>query len=280
MILLALALLAASPSNITGVLASAKPGDTVRLVAGRYPAVAFKNRTFSPALEVDATGATVLGVTVTNSTGVHWTGGTLAGDATLPVAAGYGFIATLSKDVTIKQVRVSDYHTGIVFDRVDGGAVSGNWIARMGADGVDIAMSHNLVVDHNACSDFRNAPGAHPDCVQLWSRPQYPPTSDITITANSVVGAMQGISLFNHVRDGVDDGGFDRIRISGNTVLNTFADAITAYDCRGCTIVNNSVSSLPNYLNRAQLYVSGGSVSQCGNDVPMVPRQSTAPCKS
>ena len=80
-------------------------------------------------------------------------------------------------------------------------------MTRIASDGIDVSLSRNIVIDCNACTEFRPAPGAHPDCFQLWSRPAAPPTADIVITSNSAVGDMQGISLFNHVRDGTNDGG-------------------------------------------------------------------------
>lgn len=278
MILIALALLAADPASLAKVLAAAHPGDTVRLVAGRYGTVAVKSRTFDPPLTIDASSATLSGVQIVNSTGVRWTGGTLQGDPKNTAAANYGVLASLSQGITVDSVHISDYRVGIVFDRVTGGAITGNWLSRMSTDGVDLAASRGVAVAHNACSEFSPAPTAHPDCIQLWSLPTLPPAADITITANSMVGSMQGISLFNHVTNGVDEGGFDRISIAGNTVLNTFGDGITVESCRGCSVRNNSVGSLPNYINKAQLYVTGGSVEQCGNTVTMVPRQATPPC--
>ena len=280
MILIALAVLAADPGSLNSVLAAAHPGDTVRLVAGRYDTVRIRSRTFDPPLTVDASQATLAGVAITNSTGIRWTGGTLQGDPASTVAANYGFYAAVSSAITIDSVHLSTYRVGIVFDRVTGGAITGNWLARMTTDGADLAASRQITIARNACSDFAPTPGAHPDCIQLWSTPTSPPTADITITANSTVGSMQGISLFNPATNGVDDGGFDRVSITGNTVLTTYSDGITVGDCRGCSVRNNSVNSLPNYIGKAQLYITGGSVEQCGNVVPMVPRQGTPPCSS
>ncbi len=278
MILIALAILAADPSTVNGVLAAAKPGDTVRLVAGNYPQLMLRNRTFAPPLTIDASAATVAGIQVLSSTGVHWTGGTMAGNATLQTATGYGFLASQSKDISVASVHFNSFRTGVVFDRVTGGAITGNWLARMSADGIDIALSRSLSITHNACSEFQNDGVSHPDCIQMWSRPEAPPVADITIDGNTTVGEAQGISLFNHIRDGVDDGGFDRISITNNSVFNNSANGIAVYDCRGCTVRYNMVTSLPNYIDRAQLYVSGGSVDVCGNTVVMVPRQAGPVC--
>ncbi len=275
MILIALAVVAANPATVASVIAAAHPGDTVRLVAGQYPLVKIKSRTFDPPLTIDASAATVAGVQVMSSSGIKWTGGILKGAAGDTSATNYGFLASVSTAITIDGAHITDFKNAIVYDRVAGGQITGNWLARLTADGIDLAAARNIVVARNACSEFTPGPGAHPDCIQAWSTPAYPPVADITITGNSMVGVLQGISLFNSP----GAGGFDRMTVTGNTVLTTLGDGITVSDCRGCSVRNNSVNSLPNYVNRAQLYIAGGSVVQCGNSVPMVPRQATPPCK-
>ncbi len=218
------------------------------------------------------------GITLTQVSGVTWTGGTFEGRAT----GLFGFASDHSDHVTIQGATFHNYLRNAVNfgPEVNDSKISGNAVSRSGADGFDVAMSHRVTIDHNVCTEFSTTDGSHPDCIQLWSRPTDPPVSDIVITGNSMIGAMQGISLFNHVRDGVDDGGFDRITITNNSILNNSANGIAVYDCRGCTVRSNTVNSLPNYLNRAQLYVSGGSVNVCGNTVVMVPRQAGPACGS
>ncbi len=272
------ATVAADPASVNAVLAAATPGMTIRLVAGSYPAVVVRSRTFIPPITIDATGSTLAGIQVYNTTGVRWTGGTVRQPQPAANGTGLGVLVSQAQQITIDGVRVSDFRIGIVFDRVAGGTISGNWLARMGSDGIDLILSRSITVTRNACSDFAVPNGAHPDCIQAWSRPGAPPVADLEITGNTTTGAMQGISLFNHVRDGVDDGGFDRVTISGNSVLTTFGDGISVYSCRGCKVRNNYVNSLPNYMHAAQLTIWGGSVEQCGNVVPMVKREGTPPC--
>ena len=278
MLLIALAVLAADPASLPGVIAAARPGDTVRLVAGQYPTAVIRSRTFDPPLTVDAGSATLAGVQIVGSMGIRWTGGTLQGQPGNTTPVNYGFWATDSRNITVDSVHISDFRVGIVFDRVTGGAVTGNWLARMTTDGFDADASRGLTIARNACSEFAPSPGAHPDCIQLWSRPDYPPTADVTITANTAVGAMQGISLFDGLLGGLPQGGFDRVSVTGNTVQITYADGLTVMNCRSCSVRNNTVSSLPNYIYKAQLNVVGGSAEVCGNVVTMVPRQGTPPC--
>lgn len=280
MMLIALAVLAATPATLVQTIAAAKPGDTIKLVAGTYPAIEIRSRTWNPPLTVDASEAQIGGVYVTSTSGLTWRGGAIVGTSMKDgFPTGYGFHGGgNSSNLTVYGVRFSKLRMGVAMGNVNGLKVTGNWFSEMSADGINISMSRNVVIDRNACSEFVTSPGSHPDCIQLWSRPANPPTADIKVTNNSAIGAMQGIGLFDHVRGGVPDGGFDRITIRGNTVLNTYGMGIAVTNCRDCVVRDNDVNSLPNYMNRAQLNISGGSVVACGNVVPMVPRQGSAPC--
>ena len=275
------AVIAANPATIATAFTVAKPGDLIRLVAGRYPPITFRSRTFVPAITVDASAATMTEVILRSVSGVHWSGGTFDGSVlTVQSDTDTGFAAYSGSDITIVGVHFTTLRNAIGLDHITGGVVSGNWITRMRSDGIDLAVSRSIKVTNNVCSDFQVGAGEHPDCIQAWSKPTDPPVADIVVTGNSAIGTMQGISFFDGSVDGVPQGGFDRVTINGNTVINTYGNGIAAYNCRGCIVHNNFVSSLPNYMYVAQLTIIGGSVDQCGNVVVMVPRQGTPPCRN
>ena len=279
MFLIAAALLAATPSTLSNVVAAAKPGDTIRLAPANYGVLKIVNRSWNPPVVFEAAGATIPFVAIGNSSGVTWRGGTVVGFGDGAYATGYGFKMQHSSDISITGVKISEVRTGIVVDTSSRVRVANNDLSKVSADGIDVALSRNVAIDGNSCHDFATSPGAHPDCIQLWSRPTAPPTADVTITNNSAIGEMQGIGLFDsNLRDGVPDGGFDRITITGNKVLNTMAQGIAMYNCRSCTVRDNNINSLPGYKNKAQLNVQGGSVVNCSNIVTMVPRQQPPPC--
>ena len=281
MFLIALAVLAASPATFESAFAAAKPGDTLRLVAGRYPLTIIRSRTFSPPLTVDASAATMTGIVLRDTSGIRWTGGVFDGSTlTVKSATDFGFAAYAGRNITVTGVTFSALRVGVVLDHIVGGEVSNSSFVGMRADGIDLAVSRSITITHNACHNFRVDPGEHPDCIQAWSKPTDPPVADIVISGNSAIGTMQGISFFDGDVNGVAQGGFDRVSIFGNSVMNTMANGIAAYNCRGCTVRNNTVGSLPDYIYVSQLVVIGGSVAQCGNDVAMVPRQGTPPCRN
>jgi len=136
----------------------------------------------------------------------------------------------------------------------------------MRADGMDIALSREGVIEGNHCWGTVIRTDEHPDCIQMWSRPNAAPTSDMLIRKNRAEGDTQGISLFNHVRNGVDDGGFDRIVIEDNDVQVSASQAIAIYDGRASIVRNNHVRTLPRARYRASINLRG-EVERCGNTV-------------
>jgi hypothetical protein len=180
---------------------------------------------------------------------------------------GYGVSADKGRKVTLARNTFSGFKVGAVIANLDGFQVVGNTFSAMRADGMDVAMAHNGLIEGNHCFGTVIRTTEHPDCIQMWSRPVGPPTSDIVIRKNKVEGPTQGIGLFNHVRNGVDDGGFDRIVIEDNDVEVSAPQGIALIQGRESVVRNNRVRTLPGAIYRASLNVKGGDVKRCGNVV-------------
>lgn len=280
MFLIALAVLAASPTTFESAFAAAKPGDTIRLVAGRYPLTTIRSRTFNPPIKIDAAAATLTGMVFRDVSGVRWTGGVFDGSVLkVKSQTDYGIAAYGGTNLTVTGANFNALLAGIVFERIAGGEISNNGFMAMRSDGIDLVGSRSIMVAYNTCHNFNVEPGAHPDCVQSWSRPGEAPVADIQVIGNTAVGTMQGLSFFDGTLGGLPMGGYDRITISNNSVVTTQANGIAAYGCRGCVVRNNIVNSLPDYIYVAQLNAPG-AVDVCGNTVVMVPRQGTPPCRN
>ena len=72
---LAAAVIAATPGSLDGDLRRAAPGDTVRLArGGDFERINLAGREFTPPLTIDATGATVRGVTLRKVSGLSSSG--------------------------------------------------------------------------------------------------------------------------------------------------------------------------------------------------------------
>jgi hypothetical protein len=275
------ATLPATAADVGKVLATAQSGDVVKLV-GEFPdQVRLGRRTFNPPLTIDATAATVKGLFYFSAVeGITFRGGTWAtirvdNGKTITVekarfagpdqADGYGVFINGGANVRVIESAFSQYKSAVVLGKVDGFEVLKNGFDRMRSDGVNIAQSWRGRVAENIIHGTRITSEEHPDCIQMWSRPDAPPASDVVIEDNECVGNTQGFTGFNHVRNGVNDGGFDRITIRRNRVTGTYPHGIALSEGRNSTVTDNVVATYPTSRYRASINV--GDAFKCGNVV-------------
>jgi len=268
----------ATPATLADVLAHVTAGTTIKLAPGDYAPVMLKEHRWSPPVVVEAGDAVLVGLRLTKVSGLTWHGGRFDGGE----VERSGFNVTDADHLVIDGVRFVRFtRNGIGLGRVSDARVTNNVFTDMGSDGIDIAMSRRVVVDHNRCVDFHPTVGAHPDCVQLWSRPTDAPTADIVISNNEATGDMQGFTAFNHVRPDasgipVNDGGFDRITIENNIAKVSSYHGVTLAECRDCIVRHNRAQSLPNpAFPRARAWIKvigGANVVNCDNLAESFPR--------
>lgn len=301
------ATLSATPATLNAAWAKARGGD-VLVLKGEFTTVVLNNRQFKPSLVIDATDATLVSWKIKGVSGLHFKGGvakplggynvkrdrdlwgaaldfsqveniliermkfqgpdTPRANVTGNPADGYGGNFRFGSDVEVRDSQFASLKAGMVFGQIDGFKAQRNTFRGMRSDGIDVANSWNGLIEGNDFRDSRKRDAEHPDAVQMWSRPKAKPTSDIVIRNNTIMGDTQGISGFNHVRDGVDDGGFDRITITDNDIEVNYAHAIAVVDGREVIIRNNHVRTLPGARTRASINVgrSPGALRQ-GNIV-------------
>lgn len=311
----------ATPATFATVLATAAGGDRIVLTAGSYGPLQVSRREFSPALEIDASAATLNGMTVVQVRGLHIRGGTFrlppptnrrdtgqpiygpairldrvqsvtvsGGRFTGPGAdetdaaaygEGYGVFVVGGNDLEVSDNQLKGLKGGVTMTRVQNFRVLRNTFARMRSDGVQIAESRKGLIEGNSCQATRIRDVEHPDCIQLWSNPRSPPTSEVTIRANTVRGDTQGIGMFNHVRKGVDDGGFDRIIIEDNDIEVSYPHGIAIFAARDSVIRNNRVRTFGNPRWQAGINTNP-PVARCGNSIAAgagKPKKKDPPCK-
>lgn len=273
------------PSQVSRLLANAKPGQVIVLPSSaRGETIGLTNRHFSPAIRIDARNALLSGVVIRNSSGIILSGGTVMG----PGGRSYGINISHSKNIRVEDMTISGAHRGIVMGRSQDIAVVNNQLVGLIAEGVNIALSQRVLIQGNRCANFNPTPatrdaagnlikdGDHPDCIQAWSRPDGTPTGDVWVVGNHIEGRMQGIFFGNHVRNGVDDGGFDRIVIENNNIRVSSYHGVTLYASRGGRVRNNQIATIPGLFNpkpphrpvMAGLRLIGNvNVAACGNTV-------------
>ena len=250
------------------LVASLAAGATI-ILTGSCDRVVIPAKTYSPPVIVDASDATVHGLAVNHASGVTWIGGKVLGGTNGIVgrgASGYGVQIAGSQHVIVQRAVVSKWARGIVVTASMDFVLDRITMTGLRTDGIDIALSQRGKVTNNTCTDFAPTAGDHPDCVQMWSRPEGI-TSDILIAGNRAIGQMQGFSGFNHIRNGVDDGGFDRIIIRDNEVQSTMSQGTGIGSCRSCVITGNRYITLPGASHVTNLNIFGSTGTFCGNDV-------------
>ncbi|MBW8812445.1 MAG: right-handed parallel beta-helix repeat-containing protein [Caulobacterales bacterium] len=296
----------ATPDTLQRVFDRAQSGDTIVLQPGVYNDVKLGKRSFEPAITIQADGATIAGFRAGGVSGLHIVGGTFTvpapiakdsgklaygaamrfdesqhitvekvhasgpgappGAADGPFGEGYGVQVVGGSDINVIGGSFQGLKVGIVVGRVTGFRIADNELAGLRSDGIDVAESRQGVIEGNSCRDTRVRDTEHPDCIQLWSRPTSPPTADVMIRKNHATGHTQGISLFNHTRDGVNDGGFDRITIEDNEVEVAFPNGIALTEGRDSLVRNNKVRTLAGAQYIARITTGDGTI-RCGNRV-------------
>jgi len=225
----------ATPATIDSVVNTVRPGETITLAPGSYPPFKVRDRHWSPAITVEANGAELRQVRFDNVSGVNWHGGTFDGGDTVL----HGFAIIIGDHVNVDGGTFRHHAlVGLLLGQVTDARLTNNVFTDSGSDGIDIAMSQRVIIDHNRCTDFKPNPGAHADCIQLWSKPNFPPVADIVVSNNVAIGDMQGFTGF--------DGPYDHITIENNVAKVAAWHGVALFDCTHCIVRHNRVESLPN----------------------------------
>ncbi len=263
----------AGPTTIVATIANAKPGDVVT-ITGNFTNFTIANRDFGAAgLVINGWDARFTGTfTLRNVTGLALRGVTFTVPPTTATTraiaigtsrrilieypaitgggTGYGIIAQASSDVTISNGRFRALRLGLGYIDVAGGRIADNSFIAMSSDGINVTGSSSKVdLIGNSCSGTAISPGAHPDCIQMWSTAGKPQLSDITITQTSVSGATQGITLF--------DLGGQRITIADNRVDTSYPQGIACYLCDDSRITGNVLTTQPGARWRTVINATG-----------------------
>lgn len=265
----------ATSATLAAAFASANTGDTIKLT-GSFAATNLSNRTFSSLLTIDARAATFTGMLqFTNVGGIKVLGGTYGSSSSLLVSAvkvnksdrvtfskpviagnattGHGIDFISSTHVTVDGGVFTKLRAGVTFSNVNGGIITRSTSLQAASDGFDIADSHQVKITHNSCSDTQMTPGAHPDCVQLWSIAGHPVQSEIEISDNYATGPTQGFSSFNP-----EAGGGYHIKILRNRVDTSWSEGIACYNCTWSQLEDNVVTTQPGALFQTRVHIVGG----------------------
>lgn len=248
------ATLQATPATIAATLKAAQPGDVV-VLTGEFPGLPLSGLSFTPAITLDASAATITkftyakpvnGVTIRGGKwreGLRIDGGERikVQGATFVGPFGASTFAALHlnwvKDVEVSGSEVAGVITGMILTGVDGFAITENFLHELRSDGIDLAGARNGVVRGNVIVSPRPLDGDHPDGVQLLQAGATWPVENIVIDGNVIAGRMQGIFGGN--------GPYRNITIRGNAISAGYVNGIGIGDVTGLVLEDNEVSTLP-----------------------------------
>jgi hypothetical protein len=254
-------MISATCASIAAVLASAPGGSTIKL-SGDCPAVSI-SRTYTPAITIDASGASVRGLTISGG-GVKWRGGTLRAPGGMDRRGPLGYAALIrgGRGVTFEGTTFTDANRGMVLHEADDVAIRGSHFVALREDGIIAASTRNLEITRSDFTDSRPIPttctsaagverglrrrdceakggqwldGNHADAIQL---------RDAIINAligwNRIDGNTQGIGQM----DGVNDRPLANVKVIGNHVRVAVPNSITLGACNDCSIIDNDVARI------------------------------------
>lgn len=266
----------ATAANIYTVWANVHSGDTLRL-SGNFGFTNLRDKVSTAPIVIDARKASFTNtLRLDNINGLKVYGG-IFGSATRTTRYGKAVVVYNGANINFDKSYMVGAHggTGIEFDRgtnlsvingtfttlgvgaalvsVSGGLLDKNKSVGSVTDGFRSVDNHNVLISHNSCTSGNPLPGAHPDCVQLWSIRGKPPQSDIKITNNVAIGPTQGFTSFN-----ASDGGGLRITMTGNRVDSSYPQGIACYACVDSNISYNTVTTIPGSRYMTNINVIGG----------------------
>lgn len=317
------ATLEANPANLAAQLAKARGGDTVRLAPGTYEALTLQGGSYAPALKITGPGAVVRRLALSAVTGV--TISDLEVLSACPDIGGHPNVVAGSRSVRLERLVVhgnTACWSGLLVRESNGVVVTGsefygtmvglsrlntsdmeisrNRFHDLQSDGTNGGCGSNVTISENHFTDFRPAPGDHPDAIQAWTSHCAGVSTDLTVTGNVYVRGTGDLStvaqgvFVNH--DDAGDQRYARVKVTGNVVLGGMYNGITVTGADGVEVTDNVVAGYPDMEswirwgdntgqkmngNRSQNYIwpqapAGGGVAPAGNSIIGVVRDKGA----
>ncbi len=206
-------------TDIQAALGAASPGDVIEIAAGDYGLVEITGESFAPAVTLRfLDGAEVKKMRIRHSTGLVFENLKVEAGPSLDPLRENAVVVFSGGDITFRNSSFAwakdgdplNDGTALSVDGVEGFRIISNHfsntrealIVRASTDvviadshftdiledGIVIAGSTDVLIDHNICTDFRAAadPLSHPDCIQLQSGGRAVANTNVMISNNTI----------------------------------------------------------------------------------------------
>lgn len=281
-------------------IASARPGDTIRLAGGTYGPLDLGQRWNGPAeLSIrsanPADPAIFSSVTARGITGlslshvmviatehdpkrpylIHVEGGSgIRLDHVDVKGAGgeerfreYALWLRRVTDVEVRNSTFSGTRYGIGLLNGRKIMLTDNELSGIQTDGIRGGGVDDLTISRNVLTDFLPKAGEHPDGIQLWSTNQSSPARRITISDNLIARGAGHMTQGIFVRDTLGRLPFEDVEITGNLVIGSMYNGIAVLGLSRGRIENNRV--VPYGDQKAWIRIDKASgVTLSGNEAP------------
>lgn len=166
----------------------------------------------------------------------------------------YGLNITDSRDVTVKDSRLTGFVRGMVVANTQGLRITGNDVSGMRSDGLNFAQVSDVQITGNDIHDFDRdlANSDHADMIQFWTNGTTAPSRNIVIADNILNAGAGAYSQSIFMRNELVDRGlagdamfYRDVSITGNIIMNAHTHGITVGETKGLLIARNTVVQNP-----------------------------------
>lgn len=255
----------------------AQSGDEIRLAPGQYAGVALKAilpagtvtitsaDPTNPAVFTDfvISGSSNLAISnvkmavpdnsytwyhfqIVSSSNISVKDSVFVGPSLTPVQKTTGLIVRESKMVTVDNCDFSFLTFGVGFGNSNGITVTNSVFHDIGTDGIRGGGNSQVTISNNFFTNFRPAAGEHADAIQFWTTNTTAPTSDISITGNTVVRGTNGAAIQGiFFRDELMTMPYSNVTVKDNIIIGGSYNSITLDGVISGTVTGNSVIAFP-----------------------------------
>lgn len=179
--------------------------------------------------------------------GVRFEGPGVAGEP----ATGYGLKVIKGRKLAVRNCPILGLRGGLNLQNVVDLVVERNPFSGLGGDGVALGGCEDVRILRNSVGGHVPLPDVHPDGVQLLkpSPGRHGPCRRVLIADNTFIGPIQGVLC--EAAEGVE--------IRDNVVVAGHSGAISATACKGVTLRDNTVATLPGAPHIANFDLRGST---------------------
>jgi Ca2+-binding RTX toxin-like protein len=231
-----------SPAVLTGLSVSNSSG------------LAFSHLSFSVVGTVNPTNGWAKPFSIADSSNIQLSGLNIHGSASVdPNLQADGLQILRSSNVTVTGSQFSYVHTGLTELNNTNITISNNLFNYVGNDAMDNGGSSFVQITGNTFQLFDHGTSIqHSDAIQFWTSNTTASAHDITVSNNSITfnGGTSAQGVF--ITDQVGTLPYQNVTVTGNTVIGALGNGIDLNHVNNATVSNNNVLTLTTEVSAHQ----------------------------